>query len=69
VHSTYVALWGEILLVGSIAAATAQLFSSSAAVFTTTKHLVSTFGTMAVASEIGAAAFASVSAFGSSAVA
>jgi hypothetical protein len=62
-------LWGEILVAGSVTAAAAHLVSSSAAVFTATEHLVSASGTMAVASEIGGAAFASVSAFGSSAVA
>jgi hypothetical protein len=49
--------------------AAAHLVSSSAALFTAMEHLVSAFGTMAVASEIGGAAFASASAFGSSTVA
>jgi hypothetical protein len=61
-------LWGEILVAGSITADAAHLVGSSAAVFTA-MELVSAFGTMAVASEIGGAAFASTSAFGSSAVA
>jgi hypothetical protein len=55
--------------VGSIMAAAAHLVGSSAVVFTAMKHLVSVSGTVAVASEIGDAAFASVSTFGSSAVA
>jgi hypothetical protein len=42
---------------------------SSAVMFAATEHLVSASGTVAVASEIGAAAFASASAFNSSAVA
>jgi hypothetical protein len=55
--------------VGSVVAAAAHLVGSSAATFATMEHLVSASGTVAVASEIGGAAFASVSAFGSSAVA
>jgi hypothetical protein len=47
----------------------ALLVSSSAAMFDAREHLVSASGTMAVASKIGGAAFASVSAFGSSVVA
>jgi hypothetical protein len=43
--------------------------SSSAVMFAVTEHLVSASGTMAVASKIGGAAFASASAFGSSVVA
>jgi hypothetical protein len=50
-------------------AATAHLVGSSAAVLTAMEHLVSTSSTMAIASEIGGTAFASVSAFGSSMVA
>jgi hypothetical protein len=50
-------------------AVAAHLVGSSAVMFTTVEHLVSASGTMAVASEIGGAAFASVSAFGSSTVA
>jgi hypothetical protein len=42
---------------------------SSAVMLATTEHLVSAFGTAAVASEIGGAAFASASAFDSSVVA
>jgi hypothetical protein len=42
---------------------------SSAMMFAATEHLVSASGTVAVASEIGGAAFASTSAFGSSAMA
>jgi hypothetical protein len=50
-------------------AATAHLVGSSTIVFTTMKHLVSVSGTMAVASEIRGATFASAFAFDSSAVA
>jgi hypothetical protein len=55
--------------VGSVVAAAAHLVSSSTVMFTTMKHLVSASGTVAVASEIEGTTFASVSAFGSSAVA
>jgi hypothetical protein len=65
----WVALWGEILVAGSVVAAAAHLVGSSAVVFATTEHLVSASGIVAVASEIGGVAFASVSAFGSSVVA
>jgi hypothetical protein len=41
---------------------------SSAVMFAATEHLVSAFGTVAVASKIGGAAFASASAFDSSTV-
>jgi hypothetical protein len=53
----------------SVVAAAALLVHSSAVMFATMEHLVSASGTGAVASEIGGAAFASVSAFGSSMVA
>jgi hypothetical protein len=53
----------------SIVAAAAHLVSSSVMMFTAMEHLVSASGTVVVASEIGGAAFASVSMFGSSAVA
>jgi hypothetical protein len=46
-----------------------HLVSSSAVMFTTMEHLVSASVTVVVASEIGGAAFASASAFGSSAMA
>jgi hypothetical protein len=62
-------LWGEILVAGSIAAAAAHLVGSSDVVFATMEHLVSASGAVAVASEIGGVVFASVSVFGSSAVA
>jgi hypothetical protein len=52
-----------------VVAAATHLVGSSAVMFATMEHLVSTSGTMAVASEIGGAAFALVSAFGSSAMA
>jgi hypothetical protein len=54
---------------GSITAAAAHLVGSSTIMFATMEHLVSASGTVAVASEIGGTAFASVSAFGSSTVA
>jgi hypothetical protein len=50
-------------------AATAHLVSSSAMMFTAMEHLVFASGTVAIASKIGGAAFASASAFGSSTVA
>jgi hypothetical protein len=49
--------------------AATHLVSSSAAVFASTEHLVSTSSTVVVASEIGGTAFASASAFGSSTLA
>jgi hypothetical protein len=58
-------LWGEILVAGSVVAAATHLVSSFATVFAVMEHLVSASGTVAVASEIGGAAFASASAFGS----
>jgi hypothetical protein len=57
------------LVVVSVVAAAAHLVGSSAVMFAVMEHLVSTSGTVAVASEIGGTAFASVSAFGSSVVA
>jgi hypothetical protein len=53
----------------SVMAAAAHLVGSSAAMFAAMEHLVSTSGTVAIASEIGGAVFASVSMFSSSAVA
>jgi hypothetical protein len=50
-------------------AAAAHLVGSSAVMFTAMEHLVSASSTVAIASEIGGAAFASASAFGSSVVA
>jgi hypothetical protein len=55
--------------VGFVVAAATHLVDSFAAMFTTMEHMVSASGTVGVASEIGGAAFASVSTFGSSAVA
>jgi hypothetical protein len=52
----------------SVVATAANLIGSSVVMFAAMEHLVSTSGTMAVASEIGGAAFSSVSAFGSSVV-
>jgi hypothetical protein len=49
----------------SVMAATAHLVGSSTTMFAVMEHLVSTSGTVAVASEIGGVVFASVSAFGS----
>jgi hypothetical protein len=49
--------------------AAAHLVGSSAMMFTAMEHLVSASGTVAIASKIGGAAFASVSAFGLSVVA
>jgi hypothetical protein len=53
----------------SVVATAVHPRGSSAVMFTATEHLVSASGTVAVASEIGGAAFASASAFGSSVVA
>jgi hypothetical protein len=53
----------------SVVTAAAHLVSSCAVMFTAIEHLVSASGTVAVASEIGGAAFASISVFNSSAVA
>jgi hypothetical protein len=53
----------------SVMAAAAHLIGSSVVMFTATEHLVSASGTMAIASEIGGAAFTSVSVFSSSVVA
>jgi hypothetical protein len=58
-----------VLVVVSVVAAAAHLFGSSVVMFTVMEHLISTSGIVAIASEIGGAAFASVSTFGSSAVA
>jgi hypothetical protein len=53
----------------SVVAAAAHPVGSSVVMFAAMEHLVSTSGTVAVASEIGGDAFASVSTFGSSVVA
>jgi hypothetical protein len=53
----------------SIVAAAVHPGGSSAVMFATIEHLVSASSTVAVTSEIGGAAFASASTFGSSAVA
>jgi hypothetical protein len=53
----------------SVVAVAAHPVGSSAVMFATMEHLVSTSGTVAVASKIGGAAFASVSVFDSSVVA
>jgi hypothetical protein len=62
-------VWGGVPVVVSVMAASAHPGGSSAVMFATTEHLVSASGTTAVASKIGGAAFASASAFDSSAVA
>jgi hypothetical protein len=53
----------------SVMATAAHLVGSSAVMFAVMEHLVSTSGTMVVASKIGGTAFALVSVFGSSAMA
>jgi hypothetical protein len=53
----------------SVVAAAVHPGGSSAVMFAATEHLVSASGTMVIASKIGGAAFASASAFDSSAVA
>jgi hypothetical protein len=53
----------------SVMAAAAHLVGSSAVMFAAMENLVSASGTVVVASKIGSAAFASVSAFDSSVVA
>jgi hypothetical protein len=55
--------------VASVVAASIHPGDSAAVMFTATEHLASAFGTVAVASEIGGAAFASASGFDSSMVA
>jgi hypothetical protein len=53
----------------SVVAAAAHLVSLSAVMFAAMEHLVSASGSLAIASKIGGTAFASVSAFSSSALA
>jgi hypothetical protein len=55
--------------VASVVAASVHPGGSAAVMFTAMEHLAFASGTAAVASEIGGAAFASASAFDSSAVA
>jgi hypothetical protein len=55
--------------VASEVAASVHPGGSAAVMFTATEHFASASGTVVVASEIGGAAFASASAFDSSAVA
>jgi hypothetical protein len=64
-----VSLWGRVPVVGSVGAASVHPSGSAAVMFAATEHLASAFGTAAVASEIGGAAFASASACDSSTVA
>jgi hypothetical protein len=60
---------GEVLVVVSVVVVVAHLVGSSSVMFAAMEHLVSASGTVVLASKIGGAAFASVSVFGSSAVA
>jgi hypothetical protein len=62
-------LLGEILVAGSIMAATAYFACSSIVVFAAMEYLAYASGIIDVASEIGGAAFASASMVGSSVVA
>jgi hypothetical protein len=62
-------LWGELLVVVSVVTVAAHLIGSSVVMFAAMEHLVSASGIVAIASEIGGVVFASVSVFGSSAVA
>jgi hypothetical protein len=55
--------------VASVVAASVHPGGLAAVMFTTTEHLASASGTVAIASEIGSAAFASASVFDSSTVA
>jgi hypothetical protein len=64
-----VALWGGVPVVASVVAASVHPDGSAAVMFAATEHLASTSVTAAVASGFGGAAFASASAFDSSAVA
>jgi hypothetical protein len=57
------------MIAGSVTVAAAHLVGSSAMMYTATEQLVSASGTVAITSDIGGAAFASASTFGSSAVA
>jgi hypothetical protein len=54
-------LLGEILVAGSVVAATAHFAGSSAAVFVATDYLASASGIVAVAPKMGGDAFASAS--------
>jgi hypothetical protein len=67
-HSVKVELRGEVLVAGFVMSVAAHFASLSAAVFAAMEHLASASGIVAVASEIGGAAFASVSVVGSSVV-
>jgi hypothetical protein len=64
-----VALWGGVPVVASVVAASVHPDGSAAMMFDAMEHLPSASGTVAVASEIAGAAFASALAFNSSAVA
>jgi hypothetical protein len=69
VHYAKVALWGWVLVVASVVAASVHPGCSAAMMFAATEHLASASGTAGVASEIGGAAIASASACDSSTVA
>jgi hypothetical protein len=58
-----------VLVAGSAVAAATHFAGSSTTMFTAMEHLASASGIVAVASEIGGAAFASASVVGSSTVA
>jgi hypothetical protein len=62
-------LWGGVPVVASVGAASVHPGGLATVMFATTERLASASGTVAVASEIGGAAFASASAFDSSTVA
>jgi hypothetical protein len=64
-----VALWGGLPVGASVGAASVHPSGSAAVMFAAMEHLGSASGTVAIASQIGGAAFASASAFDSSAVA
>jgi hypothetical protein len=68
-HYAKVVLWGGVPVVASIVAASVHPSGSAAVMFAAMEHLASASGTVAVASEIGGAAFVSASAFDSSVVA
>jgi hypothetical protein len=64
-----VALRGGVPIVGSVRAASTHSGGSAAMMFTAAEHFASVSSTVAVASEIGGAAFASASTCDSSVVA
>jgi hypothetical protein len=64
-----VALWGGVSIVGSVRVASVHPGGSAVVMFAIIEHFASAFGTAAIASKIGGAAFASASTCDSSAVA